>query len=110
MTVYGLYCQWFRYFSDRMKCTQVAKVKLSVLILLFKQYGSQSQNMVFFYSVDHKRYYWYESEDPPPRFWTKVVSIEKKTAKIRLCTKRVQFASKKVKIKEIISFCSLSLT
>ena len=66
MTVYGLYCQWFRYFSDRMKCTQVAKVKLSVLILLFKQYGSQSQNMVFFYSVDHKRYYWYESEDPPP--------------------------------------------
>ena len=42
------FCQWFRYFSDRVKCTQVAKVKLSALVLLFKQYGSQSQNMVFF--------------------------------------------------------------
>ena len=42
------FCQWFRYFSDRVKCTQVAKVKLSVLLLLFKQYGSESQNMVFF--------------------------------------------------------------
>ena len=42
------FCQWFRYFSDRVKCTQVAKVKLSVLLLLFKQYGSQPQNMVFF--------------------------------------------------------------
>ena len=42
------FCQWFRYFSDRVKYTQVAKVKLSVLVLLFKQYGSQSQNMVFF--------------------------------------------------------------
>ena len=39
------FCQWFRYFSDRIKCTQVAEIKLSVL--LFKQYSSQSQKMMF---------------------------------------------------------------
>ena len=36
---------------DRVKCTQVAKVKLRVLVLLFKQYGSQSQNMVFLFLI-----------------------------------------------------------
>ena len=57
-----------------------------------------------FYSFDHKRYQWYESEDPSsPRFWKKVVIIERKTTKIRLCTiKRVQFTGEKVKIIEVL--------
>ena len=37
------------YFSDRVKCTQVVKIKLSVLIIIIiHQYGSQSPKMVFF--------------------------------------------------------------
>ena len=70
------FCQWFRYFSDRVKFTQVAKIKLSVLLLLFKQYGSQSQKMVFFRLLTIKDT---SGMNPPQSFWTKVVSIKRKT-------------------------------
>ena len=69
-----------------MKCTQVAKVKLRVLLLLFKQYGSQSQNMVFFILLTIK-----DTSGMNLRIWTKVVSKERKTTKIRLCTKKSTF-------------------
>ena len=73
------FCQWFRYFSDIVKCTQVAKIKLIVLLLLFKQYGSQSQKMVFFRLLTIK-------DTSGMNLRTKVVSIERKATKIRLCT------------------------
>ena len=57
------FCQWFRNFSDRIECTQVAKIKL--IVLLFKQYSSQSQKNGVYKAFDHKRYQWYEFEDPP---------------------------------------------
>ena len=34
-----------------------------------------------------KEYQWYEFEDFPQLFWIKAVSIERKTSKIRLCSK-----------------------
>ena len=39
---------------------------------------------------------------PPPSFWTKAVSIERKTSKIRLCTKKNTLTSEKVKIIEVL--------
>ena len=65
------FCQWFRYFGDSgVKCTQVAKVKFSVLVLLFKQYGSQSQNMMFFILLTIKDTSGMNLRIPPPSFWT----------------------------------------
>ena len=59
--------------------------------------------MVFFYSFDHKRYQWYESEDPSsPRFWKKVVIIERKTTKTDYVLKRLQSTSEKVIIIEVM--------
>ena len=68
-----------------MKCTQVAKVKLSVLVLLFKQYGSQSQNMVFFILLTIN-----DTSGMNLRIPAQVLdkSIGRKTTKIRLCTKK----------------------
>ena len=80
------FCQWFRYFSDRVKCTRAAKIKLSVLLLLlFKHYGSQSPKLVFFRFLTIKDTSGMDLRIIPS-FWTKVVSIERKTTKIRLCT------------------------
>ena len=73
--------QWFRYFSDRIKCTQVAEIKLSVLLL--KQYLVKNwqkitvpnpKNNDVCKAFDHKRYQWYKSEDspPPPAFGQKL--------------------------------------
>ena len=39
--------------SDRIKCTQVAEVKLCVL--LFKQYSSQSQKSGVYKAFEHKK-------------------------------------------------------
>ena len=80
-----------------MKCTQVAKIKLIVLLLLLKQYGSQSQKMVFFRLLhDHKRYEWYESEDKSCQYRNE----DNKNQIIYL--KKVQFTSEKVKIIEVL--------
>ena len=79
------FCQWFRYFSDKIKCTQVAEIILSVL--LFKLYNSQSQKMVFIRLLTIKDTSGMNLRTPS--FWTKAVgpkavSIERKTSKIRL--------------------------
>ena len=66
-------------------CTQVAEIKLSVL--LFKQYSSQSQKNGVYKVFDHKRHQWYEFKDSPS-FWTKVVSIERNNSKTISCTKK----------------------
>ena len=73
-----------------MKCTQVAKVKTQGIIIIIQAVWFPIPKYGVFYSFDHNRYQWYESEDLP-RFWTKVVSIERKTTKIRLCTKKSTF-------------------
>ena len=70
------FCQWFRYFSDRIKCTQVAEIKLSVLLfkqyLVKKNYSSQSQKNDVYKAFDHKRYQWYKFEDSPPALGQKL--------------------------------------
>ena len=75
------FCQWFRYFSDRVKCTQVAKIKLSVLLLLFKQYGSQSQKMVFFRLLTIKDISGMNLRIPPPKLLDKSCQYRKEDHK-----------------------------
>ena len=68
-----------------LKLLKLSSVYYLILLLLFKQYSSQSQKRT------------------PPSFWTKVVSIERKTSKIRLCTKKsTLLASENSKIIEVL--------
>ena len=73
---------------------KLQKLKLIVLIV-FKQHSSQSQKNGVYRAFDHKRYQWYEFEDPPCSFWTKLVNIEGKTSKIRSHTKESRLQVKK---------------
>ena len=87
------FCQWFRYFSDRIKCTQVAEIKL-ISVLLFKQYSSQSRKMVFIRLLIMKGTSGMNLRTPPV-FGQKVVSIERMISKIRSCTKKSTLLEKK---------------
>ena len=93
------FCQWFRHFSDRINVLMLLKLKL--IVLVFKQHSSQSQQNGVYKAFDHKRYQWYEFEDSPS-FWTKLVNIQGKTSKIRLHTKKSTLQVKKIKIIEVL--------
>ena len=75
------FCQWFRYFRDRIKL-----LKLNSVYYYSSNTVPNHKKMVFIRRFDDKRYQWYEFEDSRS-FWTKVVSIEGKSSKIRSCTK-----------------------
>ena len=93
------FCQWFRHFSDRINVLMLLKLKL--IVLVFKQYSSQSQKNGVYKAFDHKRYQWYELEDSPS-FWTKLVNIQGKTSKIRSPPKKSTLQVKKIKIIEVL--------
>ena len=93
------FCQWFRHFSDRINVLMLLKLKL--IVLVFKQHSSQSQENGVYMAFDHKRYQWYEFEDSPS-FWTKLVNIQGKTSKIRSHTKKSTLQVKKIKIIEVL--------
>ena len=87
------FCQWFRYFNDRFKFTHVAEIKLSVL--MFNKTDPNHKNSVY-KAFDHKRYHgqWYEFV-VSPSFWTNIVSMERKTSKIKSGTKKSTLLVKK---------------
>ena len=95
------FCQWFRHFSDKINVLKLLKLKL--IVLVFKQHGSQSKKYGVYQAFDHKRYQWYEFEDSPS-FWTKLVNIEGKTLKIRSqLLKKVHYKTcEKIKIIEVL--------
>ena len=68
------FCQWFRYFSDRIKCTQVAEIKPRQCIIIQAILSQKLMKKITLFPIiknsvykafDHKRYQWYESEHFP---------------------------------------------
>ena len=86
------FCQWFRYFNNRINVLKLLKLKL--IVSVFKQHSCQSQKNGVYKAFDHKRYQWYEFDDSPS-FWTKLANIEEKTSKIRSHTKKSTLQVKK---------------
>ena len=91
------FCQPFRYFSDRIKCTQVAEIKPTQCIIIQAIFSQKLMKKV---TVLNDQQNWcllklLTIKDTSgmnlrtlPSVWTKVVSIERKISKIRLCTKK----------------------
>ena len=74
-------------------------LKLKLIVLVFKQHSSQSQNGVYIRLLTIKDTSGMNEDSPS--FWTKLVSIEGKTSKIRSHTKESRLQVKKIKIIEV---------
>ena len=88
------FCQCSDSLVTELSVLEVAEIKLSVLIIQAMQFPIAKNGV--YKAFDNKRYQWYEFDDSPlPSFWTKAVSIKRKTSKIRLCTKKSTLLVKK---------------
>ena len=74
-------------------------LKLKLIVLVFKQHSSQSQNGVYIRLLTIKDTSGMNEDSPS--FWTKLVNIEGKTSKIRSHTKESRLQVKKIKIIEV---------
>ena len=74
-------------------------LKLKLIVLVFKQHSSQSQNGVYIRLLTIKDTSGMNEDSPS--FWTKLVNTEGKTSKIRSHTKESRLQVKKIKIIEV---------
>ena len=84
------FCQWLRYFNDRFKFTHVAEIKLSVLIQIPITKMKFIRLLTINDTMASGMNMW-----SPPTFGQMLSSMEKKTSKIKSCTKKSTLLVKK---------------